>query len=197
MSEKFTQENLTITRRYGGSGLGLSIIKKLIERMGSRIEVESKIGVGSKFFFYLELENSNKVLDVSYQPEKINSFNPHILIVEDNKVNVMVATKFLDKWNMTYEVAENGLIATQKFQKNKFDLILMDLQMPEMDGYTATQEIRKLDKTIPIIALTANTVSEEREKCLNSGFNEYITKPFKSENLHDKIRFFTNDKNIS
>ena len=95
---------------------------------------------------------------------------------------------------MKYEVAENGLIAVDKFIKGRFDAILMDLQMPVMDGYTATQEIRKKDNDIPIIALTANSVSEEREKCLSSGFNEYITKPFKPNKLKEALVYFSEKK---
>lgn len=190
--EKFIQENSTITRKYGGSGLGLSITKKLIELMNSKIELKSEVGVGSTFYFYLELKKSNKPeeAEITMGFEDLSKIN--VLLVEDNKINIMVVTKFFDKWKLNYEVAENGLIAVEKFQTNNFNLILMDLQMPEMDGFTATQEIRKKNMTIPIIALTANSMSEEKEKCLASGFNDYITKPFKADNLRDKIIFFFN-----
>jgi CheY-like chemotaxis protein len=99
----------------------------------------------------------------------------------------MVTTKFFDRWGIKYEVAENGLIALKKYEPKKFNLIFMDLQMPEMDGFTATQEIRKIDKFIPIVALTANSLADEKERCLNSGFDDYITKPFKPDLLKEKI----------
>ena len=159
--------------------------------MNSKIFLESKVGVGSKFYFSLELKNSKRIDNVEVKKGIEDLSNIKILVVEDNKVNIMVLTKFLDKWKLNYDIAENGLIALEKFEVNKYNLILMDLQMPEMDGFTATQEIRKNDLSIPIIALTANSMSEEKEKCLSSGFNEYITKPFKSDVLKENIIFFS------
>ncbi|MFN4149954.1 MAG: response regulator, partial [Candidatus Sericytochromatia bacterium] len=190
--EKFTQENFSITRKYGGSGLGLSITKKLIELMNGNIKLESIVGIGSRFYFYLDLKKSDKKEDYNLKKEPDDLSKIKVLLVEDNDVNIMLTTKFFDKWKLNYQVAENGLIALDKFRTNKFDLILMDLQMPEMDGFTATQEIRKENINIPIIALTANSMSEEREKCLSSGFNYYITKPFKPNYLKEKILFYFN-----
>ncbi|MEK7434900.1 MAG: response regulator, partial [Cyanobacteriota bacterium] len=191
--EKFTQENLTITRNYGGSGLGLAITKNLIEIMNSKIEIDSDIGIGSKFYFYLNLKKSNKLINNETKEENSDMSKIKMLLVEDNKINVMVTTKFFDKWKMSYQVAENGIIALEKYNNNKFDIILMDLQMPEMDGFTATQEIRKTDNHIPIVALTANSMSQEKEKCLTSGFNDYITKPFKPDMLKERILFFVSN----
>lgn len=189
--EKFTQENVAITRKYGGSGLGLSITKNLIEIMNSEIKLESEVGAGAKFYFNLELEKSVKSIVEKTKPKvEINLSEIKILFVEDNKVNIMLTSKFLDKWKFQYTVAENGLIALEKYKELKFDIILMDLQMPEMDGFTATQEIRKLDTKIPIVALTANSLADERERCLNSGFDDYLTKPFKPDTLKEKIISF-------
>lgn len=189
--EKFIQESSAITRRYGGSGLGLSITKNLIQIMNSEIKLESEVGLGAKFYFYLELKKSDKLIvkEVKMKSE-VDLSKIKILFVEDNKVNVMVTTKFFDKWHFNYDVAENGLIAIEKYKGDKFDIILMDLQMPEMDGFTATQEIRKIDKNIPIIALTANSLADEKERCLHAGFNDYITKPFKPDMLKERLTFF-------
>lgn len=184
--EKFIQEDTTITRKYGGSGLGLTITKKLIELMDSEIKVESELGKGSKFYFSLKLKPAPEM--VQEKKEIISDLSKlNLLLVEDNKMNVMVTTKFFDRWGIKYEVAENGLIALKKYEPKKFNLIFMDLQMPEMDGFTATQEIRKIDKFIPIVALTANSLADEKERCLNSGFDDYITKPFKPDLLKEKI----------
>lgn len=189
--EKFIQESSAITRRYGGSGLGLSITKNLIQIMNSEINLESEVGVGAKFYFYLDLKKSNTLIvkEVKMKSE-VDLSKIKILFVEDNKVNVMVTTKFFDKWHFNYVVAENGLVAIEKYKEDKFDIILMDLQMPEMDGFTATQEIRKIDKNIPIIALTANSLADEKERCLHAGFNDYITKPFKPDMLRERLTIF-------
>ncbi|MFN8674078.1 MAG: response regulator [Candidatus Sericytochromatia bacterium] len=191
--EKFTQENLTITRKYGGTGLGLSITKNLIELMGSKIELESDINLGSKFYFYLDLKNNKPIIENKSDKITKDLSEINILLVEDNKTNILLTKKYFEKWNFKYEIAENGLIALDKFQPNKFDIILMDLQMPEMDGFTATQEIRKIDTKVPIVALTANSMSQEKDKCLSSGFNEYITKPFVPDSLRERIIYFANN----
>ena len=134
--------------------------------MNSEIKLESQVGVGSRFYFYLELKNTDKKeeVDVKKEPEDLSKIK--VLLVEDNDVNIMLTTKFFEKWKLNYEVAKNGLIALEKFREFEYDLILMDLQMPEMDGFTATQEIRKENMNIPIIALTANSMSEERENII-------------------------------
>lgn len=189
--EKFIQESSAITRRYGGSGLGLSITKNLIQIMNSEIKLESEVDLGAKFYFYLDLKKSNTLIvkEVKMKSE-VDLSKIKILFVEDNKVNVLVTTKFFDKWHFNYVVAENGLVAIEKYKEDKFDIILMDLQMPEMDGFTATQEIRKFDTKIPIIALTANSLADEKERCLHAGFNDYITKPFKPDMLRERLTFF-------
>lgn len=189
--EKFIQENAAITRKYGGSGLGLSITKNLVKIMNSEIKLNSEVGIGSKFYFNLELQKSDKLLTEKQEPIIDTDLSEiTILFVEDNNINIMLTKKFFEKWGVKYVVAENGLIAVNKYKEQKFDIILMDLQMPEMDGFTATQEIRKLDTKIPIVALTANSLADEKERCLNSGFNDYITKPFKPDMLKERIIYF-------
>lgn len=186
--DKFTQADASITRKYGGTGLGLAIIKKLVTLMGGKIELKSELNKGAKFYFSLEFKNDieisklNKVLE-----NKVDFSKLKILLVEDNKINIMVTSKFFDKWGIEYDIAENGLIGLEKAKKGNFSLILMDLQMPEMDGFSATTEIRKFNKDTPIFALTANSLSNEKERCLNSGFNDYILKPFKSDELKEKL----------
>lgn len=193
--EEFTQENYSITRKYGGSGLGLSITKNLILLMNSNINVDSKLGIGSKFYFCLNFKKAN-IIENSQPSITTNDISKiKILLVEDNDINIKLTSKILDNWNVKYKVAKNGLIALKTLENEKFDTILMDLQMPEMDGFTATQKIREFDDKTPIIAVTANSMAEEREKCLSLGFNEYITKPFKQDNLKEKIVLHYN-KNV-
>lgn len=195
--ERFTQESSDSTRKYGGTGLGLAISKKLIELHGSNINIESKVGVGSKFHFTIEFQ-----LPISKSPDNdLNLFSPEhrlegvrVLLVEDNEINQLVVNKFLKKWRVNSELAVNGKIAVEKISQNEYELILMDLQMPVMDGYEATIEIRKMsDKKsiVPIIALTASAVSEVKDKVIQAGMDDFISKPFAPDELFKKIAFFT------
>jgi signal transduction histidine kinase/CheY-like chemotaxis protein/ligand-binding sensor domain-containing protein len=158
----FTQANSETTRKFGGTGLGLTITKKLIHLMGGEIAVESKIGFGSEFSFTLNLpEGTPPVTVLKNAAEEIDlSKGKHILLVEDNKVNQLVAVNFLKKWGMKTTIAQNGKEAVQLIKDKSFDLVLMDLQMPEMDGYEATRLIRAMDEPyfneVPIIALSAS-----------------------------------------
>ncbi len=194
--ERFTQESSDSTRKYGGTGLGLAISKKLIELHGSSINIESKIGVGSKFNFSIEFQ-----LPVSKKSDSdLNLFSPEhrlegvrVLLVEDNEINQLVVNKFLKKWHVNSDLAVNGKLAIEKIEQNDYELILMDLQMPVMDGYEATVEIRKMaDKKalIPIIALTASAVSEVKDRVIQSGMDDFISKPFTPDELFKKIAFF-------
>jgi CheY-like chemotaxis protein len=190
--EKFTQANSETTRQFGGTGLGLVITKKLLELHQSEIHLESEAGKGSKFSFMIDLEIgseiTNKISDISN-----NLLNEHtlkgvkVLLVEDYSINIKVATKFLERWKIEIDVAENGLIATEKFEIGKYDIILMDIQMPIMDGYTATQKIREKDTNIPIIALTASANFNNQDKAFTVGMNDYVTKPFNPSELFQKI----------
>ena len=193
--DAFTQASSETSRKYGGTGLGLTITGKLLELFGSKIYVESEFGKGSRFYFSI-LFNEGSVTNATIEPKNTSNVfkqftGQRILLVEDNKVNKLIASKFLSDWNLKVDTAENGLIAVDKITKHSFDLILMDLQMPEMDGYQATSEIRKLKiapyTTIPIIALTASSKADVFEKIFLSGMNDYISKPFNPEDLYDKI----------
>jgi signal transduction histidine kinase/CheY-like chemotaxis protein len=179
--EPFAQESVTTTRQYGGTGLGLAIVKRLLELQGLQMNVNSKIGVGSEFSFTMQ---------VLHQQDDLSSLQ--VLIAEDNVVNVMLMKKLLSKWKIVPTIAENGEKAVQLVQYGNFDIILMDLQMPVMNGFDATIEIRKLadakKANTPIIALTASALFDIQEKVYNSGMNDYVSKPFKPEELFEKIQ---------
>jgi signal transduction histidine kinase/ligand-binding sensor domain-containing protein/ActR/RegA family two-component response regulator len=189
--ETFSQGSSNTTRRYGGTGLGLSITKKLLELMGSRIQVQSRLGVGSEFSFRLNLDISQSIKEtkvVAANNNLLPSLKGYkILLVEDNLINIKIADQILKKWDIEVFVAKNGREAVNMFSPGKYSLILMDLHMPEMDGYEATVEIRKLDKNIPIIALTAAALVEDKQKVFAAGMNDFISKPFKPNDLYNKI----------
>lgn len=189
--ETFSQGSSNTTRRYGGTGLGLSITKKLLELMGSRIQVQSRLGVGSEFSFRLNLDISQSVKEtkvVAANNNLLPSLKGYkILLVEDNLINIKIADQILKKWDIEVFVAKNGREAVNMFSPAKYHLILMDLHMPEMDGYEATVEIRKLDKNIPIIALTAAALVEDKQRVFAAGMNDFISKPFKPNDLYNKI----------
>ena len=195
--ESYTQATEDTTRKYGGTGLGLSIVKKLIELQGRSIRVESKLDKGSVFIFSLPFaigksKSENAGLADQQGDEQFTGLNgKRILIAEDNKINFFVVSKFLIKWGVEVSHALNGKIALDLLKENEYDLILMDLHMPEMDGIEATQHIResknKALKDIPIIALTAAIMSETEDKIEGLAINDYILKPFKPQELYSKI----------
>ena len=191
--ETFSQGSLQINRKFGGTGLGLSIVKNLLELMNSKINLESQLGKGSKFWFnltlsvseeYQEDENANKVAyEIDYEVLE----NKSVLVVEDNKINQMITKKILEKNHMKCMVADNGMDAIKLVKDNSFDIILMDIHMPGISGIEATQKIRDFNKQIPIIALTAVTVDENLDDFYRAGFNDIIPKPFKTEEFFEKI----------
>lgn len=193
---RFNQVDTNISREHAGVGLGLSIVKGILDKMDSKIELESKEQVGSVFSFIVKLP----VVDISNLSSKkaiskvISPFhlkNKKILMVEDNQMNIVVGKKFLEKWGVMVDVAEDGIQAIDMFKTNFYDLILMDLHLPKMDGITATKEIRVLEKNtgdqIPIIALTAAGEKEIKEETLKKGMNDFISKPFDPDLLFEKI----------
>ncbi|WP_234997809.1 response regulator [Mucilaginibacter sp. OK098] len=192
--ESFEQATNDTARKFGGAGLGLSIVKQLVELQHGEIFVNSKPGFGSDFHFRMSFLKicSQVKKDVA---EKLATgvqlgTGIHILVVEDNLINQMLVIKVLKQRDFETDVAENGRIALDKYEKNDFDIILMDVQMPEMDGYEATQKIRELKtfkKSIPIIAMTAHTIKGEYERCLEMGMDDYISKPFDKKDLFEKI----------
>jgi signal transduction histidine kinase/BarA-like signal transduction histidine kinase len=195
--QKFTQANTKTSREYGGSGLGLVISKKLLHLLDSEIELKSEIGKGSNFSFVLKLPTFNKDSDdgsgtATYDYNEKSLDGLKVLLVEDNLINVKIAEKILMGWNVEVEVALNGLIAVEKQKLNSYDVILMDLSMPVMDGYEATAIIRQTNSTIPIIALTASSSYLSLEKALQIGVDECITKPFSPKELNLKLSKYYN-----
>ena len=193
--DPFVQADVNTTRKYGGTGLGLNIAKKLVELQGGILNVDSTLGVGSTFSFSIEFKKyepkpQDEVLAAASNVKDLKG--THILFVEDNKVNQRVGERTLGKWGATVEIAENGRLAIDLLNRNKFDLILMDLQMPEMDGVETTQYIRNEMKLpvaqIPIIAMTASAYRGEYDKCIEVGMNDYISKPFKPDDLYNMIK---------
>ena len=187
--DNFTQGSVEINRKYGGTGLGLAIVKSLVELLGGTIKLESKVNVGSKFSIILEQKISEKaeIIPLTIEYDAAILKNNHVLIVEDNKINQMITEKMLSKKGMTYQTVDNGKDAIEVAKETKFDLILMDIHLPGINGTIAAQEIRKFNKTIPIIALTAISLDENREALLAYGMNEVITKPFQSEKFYQII----------
>ncbi|MEA3445118.1 MAG: response regulator, partial [Bacteroidota bacterium] len=192
--EEFKQTSSSITREFGGTGLGLPIVKKTLSLMGSDIKVESEINKGSQFSFELSflIGNEKKIISKKNILKFDDSLkNKKILLVEDNKINQMVAMKFLDQWKCKTMVAENGQIALQLVLQSNFDAILMDLHMPVMNGYEATKKIRDIKEKkfqeIPIIALSASALGEIEVRAKKFGMNDFITKPFKPSELFSSL----------
>jgi signal transduction histidine kinase/CheY-like chemotaxis protein len=188
--DSFTQADTNTTRKYGGTGLGLAISKKLVSLFSGELMLKSEEGKGSTFYFTLELEiNENAKMYINDERVKqLPVFNHlRVLIAEDNFVNMSVARKFLTKWGIEVHEAVNGLEAVEKFRRGRFDLVLIDLEMPEMDGTTALAEIRKVDPTVPAIAFTAAVYEDMRIDLMRKGFMEVVPKPFRPEDLHNKI----------
>ncbi|TAG13199.1 MAG: response regulator [Sphingobacteriia bacterium] len=186
--ERFTQANNNITREFGGSGLGLTIIKRLLQLQDSEIYIESELGVGSKFFFHLNFKKSTAEIREEAKNSgdlKFNLAGKTILLVEDVEFNVMIAQRMLKNWNAQVELAENGEVAVEKVKNGNYDLILMDIQMPIMDGYTATKKIREFNLSVPIVALTASVITTDIEvKAIEIGMNGCVSKPFNPNDLY-------------
>lgn len=194
--ERFNQGEDSTTRNYGGTGLGLSIVKSLIQLQNGDIEVISEQGKGTTFHFFIPYtiakEQLNVVpkVDTNYFKDKSNA-PLRVLIVDDNAINQSLMKYLLSQWNIDFDTANNGLEALEFLRNNDCDLVLMDIQMPQMDGYVATQTIREeLKLTTPIIAMTAHALAGERERCMSRGMNEYISKPIKEEELFKLISNF-------
>ena len=186
--EQFTQEDETITRRFGGTGLGLSICKQLVELFGGEIGVNSKKDHGSTFWFEIPMTPAEETQEEESAFEYHDLTGTKVLLVEDNEMNQFLARTVLGEWNCEVEEAENGLEAVNKLRDQNFDVVLMDIQMPIMDGFTATTEIRKsLECDVPILALSANSLAGERDRCLQLGMNGYLSKPFDPEMLNRSI----------
>lgn len=190
--ERFQQAELETTRRFGGTGLGLSIVKQLVEMMQGSIHLESELHKGSEFA--VELPYKLPDIDQLYsealaeQDEQVPLQKIKILIAEDNQMNQQLVKHLMKSWSMDYTLVNTGAEAVEELKKNSYSIVLMDIQMPDMDGYTATSVIRnemKLD--VPIIAMTAHAMVGEKEKCLQLGMNDYVSKPIKETVLYNII----------
>lgn len=194
----FTQLNQELNRKAEGTGLGLTITRQLVELQGGTISVDSKVGKGSIFKVSLRYKEGGAHATVPDEGGSM-SFKPmdvgykRILIVEDKKLNQLVANEMLHQWwkEIETDIADNGRIAVEKLQQRDFDIVLMDVQMPEMDGLEATRHIRNRfippASEVPILAMTAFATTGEADKCIEAGMNDYISKPFEPRHLHDKI----------
>ena len=186
----FTQADVDTTRKFGGTGLGLTISKKLVNMFNSDLVLNSEEGVGSEFYFTLELKiNQDRKLYISEEnSNQLAALNGvRILIAEDNKINLSIAKRFMNKWGIEVSEAVNGLEAVERFRNGAFDLLLIDLEMPEMDGASALREIRKMNTDVPAMAFTAAVYDNMQIDLINKGFVDYIHKPFRPEDLHTKI----------
>ncbi len=193
--ESFSQADTSVTRKYGGTGLGLTIVKQLVELQQGTVSVKSTVDKGSVFEFVLPYQKGD--LKAGQQTNFSFGNATHkkltgakILLVEDNDINRLYATSILKTWGCHVESAENGFVAVEKVKNLSFDIVLMDIQMPVMDGFEATKQIRLLEKVksqVPIIALTANASQKDIENCLAGGMDDCIAKPFTPEDLYRKL----------
>ncbi|MEO9660300.1 MAG: response regulator [Maribacter dokdonensis] len=188
--EGFEQGSIQINREYGGTGLGLTIVKSLLGLFNSQIELESNLGEGSSFFFEIKMKSIDDLAeDVAFEiaPKDYDFKGLHLLIVEDNKINQVITKKMLTKRDMTSDIANNGHEAVDLAKENVYDAILMDIHMPGISGEEATIEIRKFNQDTPIIALTAISLDDSLESFYAAGCNDVVTKPFKPEIFYQKI----------
>jgi CheY-like chemotaxis protein len=201
--QKFVQADSSITRKYGGSGLGLAISKRLIEIMGGTIDVASVPGQGSTFTLRLPLRPGSPA-NGKHAPLPLTSRKPvaaqgRILLVEDNYPNVLVATTFLEEFGYSYDVASNGHDALRCLEDGQYDAVLMDVQMPKMNGWDTTRAIREEERAarrarLPVIGMTAHALSGDRERCMDAGMDDYICKPFDGNELRAKLKMLIPEK---
>jgi len=197
--EAFTQASSSTNRHYGGTGMGLPIVKKVLSMFNSYVELVSIPNAGTKFFFDINFDYRKDNPTTPLKPKIAKDELKHlkILVAEDNAINILVIKKTLEQWNIEPEIAENGIIALQKLEEGNYNVVLMDLYMPNMDGYEAAALIRKMsDKTkanITIIALTATVNDNIIDKVIKVGMNDYLSKPFHPEHLFEKLQKLSAD----
>lgn len=199
--ETFTQVDSSITRKFGGTGLGLAITQQLVHlHSGGKISVQSQKGAGTTFVIHLDYPKGTKI-QLNNNKKRLEQKNMHtdlkgikVLVAEDNEFNTLLVLSILEEWGINTKTVVNGLLAIDALKSEHFDLILMDVQMPEMGGFEASQIIRtEMNSNIPIIALTANALKGDDLKCLDAGMDDYVSKPFEPEDLRTKIIKYTNN----
>lgn len=197
--EAFTQADISINRKFGGSGLGLSICKKLISLMGGDIKVKSELGVGSVFSFELSFDIApNQDSELCQKPKNSTLdvlSDIRVLVAEDNKVNILMLKKFLSKWQIEADIVENGKLAVEKCKEETYDIVLMDILMPVMNGFEATKAIRAFDKEVAIVALSASAAAHLAEEYKEGGFDAHLGKPFNPNSLYELMKGLYEAKN--
>ncbi len=188
----FSQGDISTTRQYGGTGLGLVICDRLTKMMGGRIWVDSESGQGASFSFTFIAPQSTVTQQVAPSPQAMTSLaHLRLLLVEDNAINRTIACKIIEKLGIKPDTAIDGLEALEQVRQHRYDIILMDMQMPNMDGLTATQHIRAMDITQPyIIALTANAFNEDAQACLAAGMNDFLSKPINLDKIVNTLSLY-------
>ncbi len=191
--EGFTQADNSMQRRYGGSGLGLTISKRLTDLMGGKIGVESELGVGSKFWVELPLSKTTAAIaEQAPAPKSVSLEGVRILLAEDNEINIQVASLQIEQLGCFVTVASTGKLALELTASEEFDIVLMDVQMPDMDGLEATRRIRAREvganHHVPIIALTATAFAEDKKACEEAGMDDFLTKPFRRDELEKMLK---------
>ena len=194
--ESFSQADASVTRKYGGTGLGLTIVKQLVELQKGSISVKSKEHVGSVFTVLIPYAIGKPGTISISAPKNAKALKSaktsqlFVLLVEDNDINRLYAKSILKNWNCVTDTAENGLVAIERIKNQEYDVILMDIQMPVMDGYETTRGVRMMEgpqRNVPIIALTANATKADVDKCMAAGMNDYLPKPFTPDDLYRKL----------
>ncbi|MEZ5581426.1 MAG: ATP-binding protein [Candidatus Competibacteraceae bacterium] len=202
--DAFSQADGSVTRNYGGTGLGLAISQRLVKLMGGAIKLDSAPGRGSTFWFRVWLEKSPRAVEENQPVETLSAVatqttelkpQQRVLLAEDNPINQEVALAMMQQLGLTIDVAKNGVEAIEAFKRNRYNLVLMDCQMPQLDGFKATTALRAWERKqnrvpVPIIALTANVLEGDKERCLEVGMNDYLAKPFNYQQLKNKLEFY-------
>jgi CheY-like chemotaxis protein len=191
--EAFNQGESSTTRRFGGTGLGLTISKKIVSMLGGDLDVESQPDKGSRFYFTVKMafSQSNSKLSDQKKVKNLHSLKgTRILVAEDSNLNMTITRKFLERWDVTIHEATNGKEAVELFKQNEYELLLIDLDMPVMDGYQAVVEIRKQNMEIPAIAFTAAVLPNMKQHLTDKGFTDFLQKPFRPDDLHKIISLY-------